>query len=91
MIEAEQIIKYANMLNSEKLSTLRSGNVSLRYKNGFLITPSGVKYSLLSVINIQQYNLLKDIEFDIGKTLKIWFLLNFLKINKVLPNFSVLY
>tara|TARA_B100001741_G_scaffold83945_1_gene68192 strand:- start:200 stop:829 length:630 start_codon:yes stop_codon:yes gene_type:complete len=47
MIEAEQIIKYANMLNSEKLSTLRSGNVSLRYKNGFLITPSGVKYSLL--------------------------------------------
>ena len=42
MIEAEQIIKYANMLNSEKLSTLRSGNVSLRYKNGFLITPSGV-------------------------------------------------
>jgi len=47
MIEAVQIIKYANMLNSEKLSTLRSGNVSLRYKNGFLITPSGVKYSLL--------------------------------------------
>ena len=52
MIEAEQIIKYANMLNSEKLSTLRSGNVSLRYKNGFLITPSGVKYSLLKVDDI---------------------------------------
>ena len=40
------------MLNSEKLSTLRSGNVSLRYKNGFLITPSGVKYSLLKVDDI---------------------------------------
>ena len=62
MKEAEQIIKYANMLNSEKLSTLRSGNVSLRYKNGFLITPSGVKYSLLKVDDIVFVSL--DGKFD---------------------------
>ena len=62
MIVAEQIIKYANMLNSEKLSTLRSGNVSLRYKNGFLITPSGVKYSLLKVDDIVFVSL--DGKFD---------------------------
>ena len=62
MIEAKQIIKYANMLNSEKLSTLRSGNVSLRYKNGFLITPSGVKYSLLKEDDIVFVSL--DGKFD---------------------------
>ena len=42
-----ELIKYARMLNSKKLSALRSGNISVRYKEGFLITPSGVKYSLL--------------------------------------------
>ena len=42
-----EIIKYAKMLNSKKLSVLRSGNISLRYKEGFLITPSGKKYSSL--------------------------------------------
>ena len=42
-----EIIKYSKMLNSKKLSALRSGNISLRYKNGFLITPSGKKYSSL--------------------------------------------
>ena len=47
MKEAEQVIKYALLLNSENLSVLRSGNISIRYKNGFLITPSGVKYSSL--------------------------------------------
>ena len=50
------------MLNSEKLSTLRSGNVSLRYKNGFLITPSGVKYSSLKVDDIVFVSL--DGKFD---------------------------
>ena len=35
------------MLNSKKLSALRSGNISSRYKDGFLITPSGKKYSTL--------------------------------------------
>ena len=42
-----EIIKYSNMLNSKKLSALRSGNISVRYKNGFYITPSGKKYSTL--------------------------------------------
>ena len=42
-----EVIKYAKMLNSKKVSALRSGNVSVRYKNGFLITPSGTKYSSL--------------------------------------------
>ena len=42
-----EVIKYAKMLNSKKLSALRSGNISARFKNGFLITPSGSKYSSL--------------------------------------------
>ena len=42
-----EVIKYAKKLNSRKLSVLRSGNISVRYKDGFLITPSGQKYSLL--------------------------------------------
>ena len=42
-----KLIKYAKMLNSKKLSALRSGNVSIRCKGGFLITPSGAKYSIL--------------------------------------------
>ena len=42
-----EIIKYSKMLNSKKLSALRSGNISSRYKDGFLITPSGKKYSVL--------------------------------------------
>ena len=41
------VIRYAKMLNSKKLSALRSGNISARYKDGFLITPSGAKYSSL--------------------------------------------
>ena len=39
-----EIIKYSKMLNDKKLSALRSGNISVRYKDGFLITPSGKKY-----------------------------------------------
>ena len=42
-----EIIKYAKMLNSKKLSALRSGNISIRYKEGFFITPSGKRYSSL--------------------------------------------
>ena len=42
-----EIIKYSKMLNSKKLSALRSGIISSRYKDGFLITPSGKKYSSL--------------------------------------------
>ena len=42
-----EVIKYAKMLNTKKLSALRSGNISVKYKDGFLITPSGTKYSSL--------------------------------------------
>ena len=52
MIEVEQVIKYAKMLNFKNLSALRSGNISVRYKNGFLITPSGVKYSQLETEDV---------------------------------------
>ena len=44
---SSEIIRYSKMLNTKKLSALRSGNISVRYKNGFLITPSGKKYSTL--------------------------------------------
>ena len=47
-----EIIKYSKMLNSKKLSALRSGNISARFKDGFLITPSGKKYSSLKVDDI---------------------------------------
>ena len=42
-----ELIRYAKMLNSKKLSALRSGNISVKFKDGFLITPSGSKYSSL--------------------------------------------
>ena len=42
-----KVVKYAKMLNTKKLSALRSGNISVRYKEGFLITPSGAKYASL--------------------------------------------
>jgi len=52
-----EVIKYTKMLNSKKLSALRSGNISVRYKNGFLITPSGVKYTSLKNKDIVFVNL----------------------------------
>ena len=51
-LQKKEIIKFAKMLNDKKLSALRSGNISVRYKNGFLITPSGKKYSSLKVKDI---------------------------------------
>ena len=44
---SSEIIRYSKMLNTKNLSTLRSGNISVRYKSGFLITPSGKKYLTL--------------------------------------------
>ena len=60
-----EIIKYSKMLNSKKLSALRSGNISSRYKDGFLITPSGKKYSSLKNNDIVFVSL--DGYFDIKK------------------------
>ena len=53
----KEVIKFAKMLNDKKLSALRSGNISIRYKNGFLITPSGQKYSSLKEKDIVYINL----------------------------------
>ena len=53
------------MLNSRNLSALRSGNISVRYRNGFLITPSGKKYSSLKNKDIVFVSL--DGSFDIKK------------------------
>ena len=75
-IKAE-IIKYSKKLNIKKLSALRSGNISVRFKDGFLITPSGKKYSTLKNKDIVFVSLLG--EFDKKKV----FLLqngNFIKI-----------
>ncbi|MDC1148904.1 class II aldolase/adducin family protein [Pelagibacteraceae bacterium] len=43
----KDIIKFSKLLNKTNLSPLRSGNISVRYKNGFLITPSGIRYETL--------------------------------------------
>jgi len=59
---SSEIIRYSKMLNTKKLSALRSGNISVRYKNGFLITPSGKKYSTLKNKDIVFVSL--DGEFD---------------------------
>ena len=52
----EEIIRFAQKLNSTNLSPLRSGNISLKSRNnneeGFLITPSGKKYDSLKADDI---------------------------------------
>ena len=60
-----EVIRYAKKLNSKNLSALRSGNISVRFKEGFLITPSGLKYSLLKSKNIVFVSLKG--KFDIKK------------------------
>jgi|TARA_B110000259_G_scaffold175041_1_gene209893 L-fuculose-phosphate aldolase len=51
-----QIIRYSKKLNTTNLSALRSGNISIKAKekniDGFYITPSGIKYSLLNTRDI---------------------------------------
>ena len=52
----QELIEYARKLNTENLSPLRSGNISVRGNkdgiDGFFITPSGIKYDDLKVENI---------------------------------------
>ena len=60
-----EVIKFAKKLNSDNLSPLRSGNISLRAegdKHGFFITPSGKKYSDLKLDDIAFVSL--DGKFD---------------------------
>ncbi|MDC0472356.1 class II aldolase/adducin family protein [Pelagibacteraceae bacterium] len=51
-----EVIKYSKKLNITNLSALRSGNISVRVKEkgveGFYITPSGMRYSLLKTKDI---------------------------------------
>ena len=51
-----EVIRYSKKLNITNLSTLRSGNISVRAKEkgieGFYITPSGMKYSSLKIKDI---------------------------------------
>tara|TARA_B100000963_G_scaffold264457_1_gene232628 strand:- start:9233 stop:9871 length:639 start_codon:yes stop_codon:yes gene_type:complete len=53
----KSIIKYSKLLNVSNLTPLRSGNISIRHKDGFLITPSGVKYKCLKPKDIVFVNL----------------------------------
>ena len=67
-----EIIKFSKMLNSKKLSALRSGNISIRYKDGFLITPSGKKYSSLKNKDIVFVNLKGEYEKKKEKPSSEW-------------------
>ncbi|MCP4933317.1 MAG: class II aldolase [bacterium] len=48
----QQIIDCAIAMSTSGLSPGRSGNVSARFKDGFLITPSGLAYTDLSIKDI---------------------------------------
>ncbi len=48
----QQLIDYALTLNSSGLSIGKSGNLSVRYQQGFLITPTGIDYQQLSTEDI---------------------------------------
>tara|TARA_S200000501_G_scaffold66618_1_gene57909 strand:+ start:141 stop:800 length:660 start_codon:yes stop_codon:yes gene_type:complete len=52
----KEVIEYAKKLNTKNLSSLRSGNISIRGVNdgidGFFITPSGIRYDDLKTESI---------------------------------------
>jgi L-fuculose-phosphate aldolase len=66
--QRNQIIEYSLKLNSTNLSPLRSGNISLRGKEGdkegYLITPSGKKYETLEPEDIVFMGLNEDEKND---------------------------
>ena len=70
--QKSEVIKFSKMLNSKKLSALRSGNISIRYKDGFLITPSGKKYSSLKNKDIVFVNLKGEYDKRKGKPSSEW-------------------
>ena len=78
-----QVIKYAKMLNSKKLSALRSGNISARYKDGFLVTPSGAKYSSLKKKDIVFVSLKGEFDKKKGIPSSEWRFHQDIYINKV--------
>ena len=64
--QRNRIIEYSLKLNSTNLSPLRSGNISLREKegnrDGYLITPSGKKYETLKPEDIVFMSLNEEVE-----------------------------
>lgn len=48
----KQVVATARAINSSGLNPGKAGNVSVRYRNGFLITPSGVPYARLTPARI---------------------------------------
>ena len=71
-----KVIKYSKKLNITNLSTLRSGNISVRVKekgiNGFYITPSGMKYSSLKIKDIVFVSLKGIFDKKKGKPSSEW-------------------
>ena len=71
-----EVIKYSKKLNSTNLSALRSGNISVRAREegaeGFYITPSGVKYSLLKPKDIMFVSLKGIFDKKKGKPSSEW-------------------
>ena len=78
-----EVIKYAKMLNTKKLSALRSGNISARYKDGFLITPSGAKYSSLKKKDIVFVSLKGDFDKKKGIPSSEWRFHQDIYLNKI--------
>ena len=67
-----EIIKFSKLLNSRKLSSLRSGNISVRFKKGFFITPSGKKYSSLKSKDIVYVSLNGKFDKKLGIPSSEW-------------------
>lgn len=68
----KKIIKFSLLLNKTNLSPLRSGNISIRFKNGFLITPSGKKYETLKPSDIIFVDLNGKWNKKLGKPSSEW-------------------
>ena len=71
-----EVIRYSKKLNITNLSTLRSGNISVRAKEkgieGFYITPSGMKYSSLKIKDIVFVSLKGIFDKKKGKPSSEW-------------------
>ena len=74
--QRKKIVRYTKKLNSTNLSSLRSGNISIRAKNkginGFFITPSGINYSSLKPKDIIFVSLKGQFNKKKGKPSSEW-------------------
>lgn len=61
----EKIIEHCIWMNDSGLNQGTSGNISIRYQDTMLITPSGIPYEKLKPVDIAQMSLLNDLhEWD---------------------------